>query len=137
MESWASYFPNSFPYIYFGRVKATVETWLTYHITKVFLKCEFIKLYPKIFCPFFPLMVAKTNKAAHKALTQILLSECRISMRMKGPLSHLILENSQIIFCLTEFSLDSNLIADDKFKPRISVQEKTEMLIPMQFMKRF
>lgn len=43
------------------------------------------------------------------------------------------------LFYLWQFSLDSNLvlIADDEFKPRISVQEKTEMRIPMQFMKWF
>ena len=29
------------------------------------------------------------------------------------------------------------LIADIIFKPRISIQEKTEMLIPMKFMKWF
>lgn len=43
------------------------------------------------------------------------------------------------LFYLWQFSLDSNLvlIADDEFKPRISVQEKTEMRIPTQFMKWF
>lgn len=67
-------------------------------------------------------MALKTSKAANK-LEHPYHSQ---NTEYQRSLAHLVLANSQIILSLTDFNLDSKLvlIADDKFKPRVSVQEK-------------